>query len=351
MIRFATRQFRTQGVVAAAGLLALAVLMVVTRAHVVDVYDSLVAGCRAKGTCSSATASFMQVDSSLRTWLGIAVVAVPGVIGVFWGAPLVARELETGTFRLAWTQSVTRSRWLAAKLAVVGAATAAVAGLVTLMVVWWASLFDRVGQNIYSTFDQRGVVPIGHALFAFVLGVTVGLVVRRTLPAMAATFAVFVAVRLAVVNWIRPNVFAAATHRYSLEHIPVGIGSRDGGPMNLIVDPPPARNAWTRAVEVVDRAGRPLTSSQLRAACPSVAQPPPPTANGGNKLVPGPAPDGVRDAFQSCITKLGRTYHAVVSSQPPGRYWPLQWVELGLSLGAAALLAGLCWWWIRTRLR
>ena len=73
---------------------------------------------------------------------------MPGIIGIFWGAPLVARELEAGTFRLAWTQSVTRTRWLAVKLGVVGLASMAVAGLLSLMVTWWASPLDRANMNL-----------------------------------------------------------------------------------------------------------------------------------------------------------------------------------------------------------
>jgi len=41
--------------------------------------------------------------------------ATPALLGIFWGAPLIARELETGTCRLAWNQSVTRTRWLTVK--------------------------------------------------------------------------------------------------------------------------------------------------------------------------------------------------------------------------------------------
>ena len=63
----------------------------------------------------------------------------PALIGLFWGAPLIARELETGTYRLAWNQSVTRSRWTLAKLGIGGLASVAVAGLLSLMITWWAS--------------------------------------------------------------------------------------------------------------------------------------------------------------------------------------------------------------------
>jgi ABC-type transport system involved in multi-copper enzyme maturation permease subunit len=67
-------------------------------------------------------------DGTLRLWLGVLVVAVPAVVGMFCGAPLVARELEEGTFRLAWTQSVTRTRWLTLRLAAGGLAVATTEG-------------------------------------------------------------------------------------------------------------------------------------------------------------------------------------------------------------------------------
>src|SRR5205823_3060366 len=101
--------------------------------------------------------------STLWSWLWAIVVAVPAVLGIFWGAPLVARELESGTHRLVWTQSVTRTRWMAVRLALVGLAAMAVAGLLSLIVTWWASPFDRARLDRYATFDQRYLVPIGYA--------------------------------------------------------------------------------------------------------------------------------------------------------------------------------------------
>ena len=112
---------------------------------------------------------------------------------MFSGAPLAARELETGTFRLAWTQGVTRTRWLAAKLAIAGIAAAE---LFSLMVNWWASPIHKA-MSRYNPFTpdsfHTGVAPAGYAAFAFALGVTAGLFIRRTLPAMAVTLAVFTA--------------------------------------------------------------------------------------------------------------------------------------------------------------
>ena len=119
------------------------------------------------------------------------------------GRPLVTRELDAGTHRLAWTHT-TRTRWLVAKLAFVGLAAMAAAGLLSLAVSWWAGPIDaavasrerharprdlRLPADVGEIFDARGIVPIGYAAFAFALGVTVGVLVRRTLPAMAILLA------------------------------------------------------------------------------------------------------------------------------------------------------------------
>jgi hypothetical protein len=98
-----------------------------------------------------------RADNMLRTWLSALVIVAPGLLGAFWGAPLVAAELESGSFRLAWTQDVSRTRWLAWRLAVTGLAATATAGLASWLVTWWAGPLDRVG------LDQFGscTLPLG----------------------------------------------------------------------------------------------------------------------------------------------------------------------------------------------
>ena len=140
---------------ATTGLVLVAVVAAVTGPHLVHLYDTTVANCAARADCDTARAAFLQNDDTLRTLLGSLVRAVPAIIGIFWGAPLVARELESGTYRLAWTQSITRTRWLAVKLGVIGLASMAVAGLLSLIVTWWASPLDRAHRSQFTTFDQR----------------------------------------------------------------------------------------------------------------------------------------------------------------------------------------------------
>ncbi len=122
MIRFASLQFRTQAAVAFGALAVFAVVLGLTGPYIVHLYDTTVATCGARGDCSSATATFLSSYRVLQD-LGNVVIVLPTIIGIFWGAPLVAHGLETGTHRLVWTQSVTRTRWIAVKLGLVGLAS------------------------------------------------------------------------------------------------------------------------------------------------------------------------------------------------------------------------------------
>ena len=140
MIRFAWTRFRTQALVAAAALAILAVILLVTGIRLAHAYDTAVAVCNQHGNCATAGPPSPNgyLTASMRTWHRRSSSPSPLHRDVL-GAPLAAREFETGTFRLAWTQGVTRTRWLAVKLGVVGAASMAVAGLLSLMVTWWGS--------------------------------------------------------------------------------------------------------------------------------------------------------------------------------------------------------------------
>ena len=68
---------------------------------------------------------------------GVFLQAVPVLIGAFVGAPVLARELETGTFRYAWTQGFGRWRWALAKLVLLAVVLAAAAGACGVLVSWY----------------------------------------------------------------------------------------------------------------------------------------------------------------------------------------------------------------------
>lgn len=346
MTRFAWMQARSQVAVAAGALVIAAVILVITGLHLSHLYDTTVATCQSHADCPTVTSSFLQTDHTLATWLDVLVVAVPGIMGIFWGAPLVARELETGSFRLAWTQSVTRRRWLAVKLAVAGLAAVAVAGLLSLMVTWWSSPLDRVNMYAFGSFDERDIVPLGYAAFAFVLGVTAGVLIRRTLPAMATTLVVFVAVRLAAKQWIRPNFMSPKVLNGVLNAGSMGFGSTNGGPFVLEPQPSSIPGAWILSTQIVDKAGHGLTAQHLKTACPQLLAGTP--GGGGGNAVPVPA--GAQRVLQDCVVKLSAQFHQLTSYQPASRYWTFQADELAVYLAAALVLAGVCFWWVRRRL-
>jgi hypothetical protein len=238
------------------------------------------------------------------------------------------------------------------KLSVVGLAAMVSAGLLSLMATWWSSPVDRVNMNLYASFDQRDIVPVGYAAFAVTLGIVVGVLIRRTLPAMATTLVAFVAARVAFTYLLRPRLIAPVLRSLALTPTSTGFGSMNGGPFTLQPNPPNIPNAWVTSTQIVDKAGNVLSPQFVAAACPKLvaeasAGPP---VGGPGRSVSIQAPAGVQQALQNCVTKVGATYHELVTYHPSSHYWPLQWYETAIYLGTALLLAGVSLWWVRRRL-
>lgn len=348
------RLSRAHLLVAAIAVGGLAILAALTGPHLATLYQENVAKCRTGDGCAAAAAWLAGQDGPLRVWLGIGVVVIPALIGMFWGAPMVAGELEEGTFRLAWTQSVSRTRWLVARLAGAGLAGVTVAGLVSLVVTWWASPLDRAGMNQFGTFDQRGVVAVGYAAFGFALGAAAGALIRRTLPAMLSTLVVFVAARLAFDALVRPGLMTPVTESLALDPGSTGYGSAGFLPLasapNLMPNPPDIPNGWVTSIGIVDGHGSALTSGELNRICPGIGTGHPGGGPGGAGLGTGlgsggshvQVPQSAVLGMQHCVARVGLTFHEVVTYQPAGRYWPLQWYELAIYLAAAAALTAAC---------
>jgi hypothetical protein len=342
MIRISYWQFRLPLGIALCGLAVVAVIAGLTGPGLARLYDTTVATCTSNGGyCSAALTAFNAHDQVLREAAQAIALGLPAILGMFWGAPLVARELESGTFRLAWTQGRSRLRWLGAKFAVAGLATVAVQGLLSLTLTWWWSPVGRANPNRFAPalFGSFGIAPIGYAAFALALGVTAGVVIRRNVPAMAATLVTFAAVRLAVTYWVRPY-FAAPSHLV-LPISPsgdIGIDSPLGGPPTLTFFPPQLPNAWLQSAQVTNAAGQKPSGTMLSQLCPQFTQ-----------VVHGRQGD-MRTAVQSCARTLSATFHQTIVYQPASRYWPFQWAELGVFAALAVALAAFSAWWIHRRL-
>ncbi len=329
MIWVAWRQFRTQAAVMLAGLAVVATVVLITGLQLRQLYDtSGIRGCKAAGDCDLVTAAFTAHYGWLQTLLGSVLLQfLPAVVGVFWGAPLIAREFETGTFRLAWTQSVTRTRWLAARIAVVGTASVAAVGLLSWLVTWWFTPIDNLSHDKFdpSIFSQRDIAPLGYAALAFAFGLTAGLLIRHTLPAMASTLAGYIAARIAVLAWVRPNFAAPVQFTTPLpsQTLPPVTGLPPGAAVSMRLNGTSApTGSWLVSSHITNAAGHVVGALQLPADAPCFTT-------------------------HNCLAG----FHQMIAYQPPSRYWPFQWAEAGMFVGVAALLIGFCFWWINGRRR
>jgi hypothetical protein len=265
---------------------------------------------------------------------------LPAVIGVFWGVPMITRELESGTHSLVWNQTVTRKRWLTTKLGFGLLAAMVAAGLLGWAVSWWASPIDALaaqqtdrgmlGRIMPVVFGARGIVPIGYAAFALALGVAVGMVLKRTVAAMAVTLVVIVAVLLLVPNFVRPYLLPPQTMTVAIvgEDITNITGDETGDILEIGVRNPPG--AWVLANETVDPAGKAVSP------LPDFVQ----TCVPRPSREAGPPPHG---SLEACMAQLGtHGYQQRLTYQPGSRFWPLQWLELALYLAMTALLTWFC---------
>jgi hypothetical protein len=332
MIWFTWRQFRTQTWIAIGAVAVMGVLLALAAGEIAHVYASSgLASCQVD--CETLAQSFLRrledsiavVGYASSPWL---IYATPALIGVFWGAPLIARELETGTVRLAWNQSVTRSRWLATKLIAVGALGIATAGLLSLVATWSLRTVDQFADARIAPalFGARGIVAIGYAAFAFMLGVTLGLVIRRTVPAMAATLAVYVGTVVVMMQWVRERLAPVShlTRAVDTDHVYGLMIYGDTNTMTVIGEGE-LPGAWVLANRTITASGQEFTGPADPTYC-------------GDR--PGP---------MSCLDWVGTlglrqdlTYH------PAEQFWRLQLTETGLFLVLALLLAAFCFWWLRS---
>ncbi len=239
--------------------------------------------------------------------------AVPALIGAFAGAPVLAREMETGTFRYAWTQGFGRWRWALAKLVLLAVAVAAIAGAFTVVFSWYASPFFAAGYAIpFATdlFDLLGVAFAAWTVAAFAIGALAGMLIRRVVPAIAATLAVYAALALVTALWLREHYMAPLLT--TKLNVP--------GTAWLV-------SQWyTKGGKFAFGARGPGIVHAVRQLC-----------SGGTS--------GFSPA--QCLSQHG--YTAWSSYQPGNRFWPFQWIEGGWLLALSVLLIAAAVWLVRRR--
>jgi hypothetical protein len=317
------RQHRTEVCVLGllVGMFGVALLILGTQAH--DLFPGGPARCAGEaGINDACEASFRRLDEEYGYVENLlaAFYLVPVVIGAFLGAPLLARELEDGTWQLAWTQAVPRMRWLAAKLAALAGVTVALTGMFTAVLTWFRQPFDAwEGRFQYDAFDLEGLVPVAYALFAFGLATAAGAILRRSLPAFGVAFGAFLATRMSVALLARP---AYATPLTTREPVPVGGSEGQAGhrPISGFAD-------WVIEQGHADATGRRLSVTEYY---------------------------DLEAAANRAGTNLNQFLHARDIQQfkvyhPADRFWSFQLVEATLFVAVAAILIGVVVWRVRRR--
>lgn len=158
--------------------------------------------------CQSLNSSFNSTDWTMANTVLILLNLAPALIGAFAGAPVLARELETGTYRYAWTQGIGRRRWTIAKLALLAVAVTAAAGAFSQVFAWFFHPFlaqESLTVLSATVFDTQGIAFAAWTLASFAIGVLAGMLIRRIVPAMAATLGVYLGLALAAWLFLRQH--------------------------------------------------------------------------------------------------------------------------------------------------
>jgi hypothetical protein len=221
----------------------------------------------------------------------------------------------------------------------------------SLIQAWWAAPIGKAvglggGSSIFSegrfgwfVFPTHGITPLGYAAFGFALGVTTGLVIRRAIPAMAVTLAIFAAVQFITPLWIRPNLFPTSQTVTTIAAAGANVSLRVNPKLAVTASVVPGQpGAWIISSDGVNAAGQPV--STIPAACEPVISG---TlgSHSGSAAGPGSA------AVNNCVASHG--IQVAESYQPASHYWPLQWSETGMFLALALALAGYCFWRLNRR--
>ncbi|MFC3494825.1 ABC transporter permease subunit [Glycomyces rhizosphaerae] len=322
MIWLTWRQMRAQTLWTAGLVAVLAAYLLYLASAVREAYRINVTDCTS--ACEEAAHLLADQFGTGMLMIGLVLLAGPALIGAFWGAPLITRELETGTHRLVWNQSATRKRWLAVKLALVGGVSVLFTGTLSLLLTWVAEPYDKLVDSRFEplTFAARDLAPFGYALLALTLGLLVGVLARKTLLAMAVTLVVFVVFQLLMANLLRP-LFAEPVTESILFADANQVGTIDSfgiGPNGVRIQDYTIPGAWVLNDEIIvyDGTGAEVTAEQVEACRVTAAGP------------------------EECMGALDATFE--VTYHPADRYWGFQWIELGVAVGLSALLAGVAFW-------
>ncbi|HUA95658.1 MAG TPA: ABC transporter permease subunit [Acidimicrobiales bacterium] len=277
-------------------------------------------------TCQNVIATFQSTNVILKG--GFVLQALPALMGAFVGAPMLAREMDAGTFRFAWTQGIGRRRWTVAKLVLVGLAVTAIAGAFSVLISWYYQPYLAAGDGtVFSSpsplspglFDLRGVAFAAWTLVAFAIGAFAGMLTRRVVPAIVTTLAGYTGLALLTANVLRQHYLAPLVAKGASLANSAWITSE----------------WWTKGGSTAF-SGRPPVSL-LEQLCPA-------------SFVPGPHGGiGIRGTFSPTACLVHHGYTQWSDYQPASHFWAFQWIEGGWLLALSWLLFVATVWLVRRR--
>jgi len=275
------------------------------------------------GACGALVGYFLTYVSTAQT-IAIVLQAVPVLTGAFAGAPVLAREMETGTFRYAWTQGFGRWRWTLAKLVPLGIAVAAAAAAFSVLFSWYYQPFlaQTLSFNAQvpldpGVFDLRGVAFAAWTLAAFAIGTLAGMLIRRVVPALAATLAAYTGLAIAAGFYLREHYMT-----------PLLVKNADA-----------PSSGWVIGQQWYAKGGQPVSQSVLS----QVLQ-------GAPQLAGGKGGDGIPQDDPTVNQYLAQHGYTLWTTYQPGsRFWPFQWIEGGWLLALSVLLIAATVWLVRRR--
>lgn len=338
----AWRQHRKQFLVMGIILALYAAIIIPTGLHFWHVYQQALASCAqnpATPTCSDLPDALFQspIDQILLKLGAVAVLFLPAIFGMFWGAPFLAGEYTEGTSQLVWTQSISRRKWLTVKLVWVLGATAIFVGAFAALNTWWSRTPNALYMNRFNFvfFGSQGIVPVAYGLFAVASGIMFSAWFRKTMFAVGVTLGLFIAlVLIAVPNFIRPHYMPPITVTAPM------------GP-DLVAQKIPEGANWILSRDTFDGNGKTVTD--VFASAPSqcqgiIQQMEVKTGGGGIRVKAAP---GGGDPIDACLNAAG--WHETATYQPSYRYWDFQRIEAGIYLSLAALAIGGTYWLVLRR--
>ena len=281
-------------------------------------------------SCQNQLINFDSAYGSRAQTAATLLLAVPMLIGAFVGVPVLARELETGTFRYAWTLGVGRRRWTLAKLVPLAVTVTVAAGLFSLLFSWYYQPLFADGNSIPlnpGLFGLRGVAYAAWTLAGFAIGALVGLLIRRVVPAIAVTLVVCFGLTLSTGLYLQPHYMTPLVGK-NLASPPVSAWVISGW--------------WTKDGTTVSQSAMNQVEDTLFRQV-MTATVPKNVNNDDIKFYKGPANSQVMNYL------LHHGYAKWTSYQPASRFWPFQWIEGGWLLALSVLLLAATVWLVDRR--